>query len=559
MEYYAYRFEAHTIQSYVMDGGKLADMVGASELLEALLAEDGPLDDTLEEAELKVANYPSSRLESAELEATDCRFSRRGGAAFYLLFTDLEKAKKLRDIWGLIVPAFIPGLQFTHAIGEGESQKTAIADGKNKLSINRNQPSPLLPGPGPLIRRAPRTGQPAVDQILDPDGQLLWVDAPTMAKQKYRAGTRLADKFLTDQPGKYIFPRNLEKPQNKEASRSNPSFPFKNGNTSIGIIHADGNGLGQILMDLADNLPDDKDNDKDKNYANVFFQLSQKIDLATGQAARQALKCVIENAEENRFGRMVLPARPLILGGDDLTIIVRGDLALRYANDYLKAFEETTKAALAELHEKFPAIPTQMTACAGIAFIKSSQPFYLGYQLAESLCTHAKKSSRAIMENGIIPSSLAFHKVKTTFIDDYPSLVAREMTIDPEDRNLCLTLGAYGTGNFAGKLPPFDELSELIVMFQQKEMARGPGRHLQTLLHADGAEAKRAWRRWQENMIKEPVVKGLFEQYESCTDALFGSNPRHPDLPFCKNSQKQWQSFLGDLYGALSAQGVDNE
>ncbi len=156
MKRFAYLFEAHSIQSYIMNGGKLADMVGASELLESLLAKNGPLDDILEAGGFSTKEY---------------QFSRRGGGAFYILFKEMVQANKLRDIWSLVVQGFIPGLPYVHCVSEGDTPKSAIANAKDMLTVLRSKPTPLSLQPGPLIQRTPRTGEPAneEDTHTDPD------------------------------------------------------------------------------------------------------------------------------------------------------------------------------------------------------------------------------------------------------------------------------------------------------------------------------------------------------------------------------------------------------
>ena len=80
------------------------------------------------------------------------------------------------------------------------------------------------------------------------------------------------------------------------------------------------------------------------------------------------------------------------------------------------------------------------TACAGIAFIKSSYPFSFGYELAETLCGLAKKDAKSDeMKNankGMVPSCLMFHKVQSSFVEDYESIKQKELTLK-DGSSLC--------------------------------------------------------------------------------------------------------------------------
>ena len=188
-------------------------------------------------------------------------------------------------------------------------------------------------------------------------------------------------------------------------------------NDWIAIIHADGNGLGKVVQKVG----------KQKD---LFMEFSQKLDLATQEAANHAFKVV-----SNKFAdKQIIPIRPVVLSGDDMTVIVRGDLAVHYAKAFISAFEEKTKEHLGEkLKDKhvFDEDKDYLTACAGIAFVKSSYPFYYGYQLAEDLCGEAKKDTKAIYgayTDYLPPSCMMFHKVQDSYIFDYKDIIKRELT-----------------------------------------------------------------------------------------------------------------------------------
>ena len=286
----------------------------------------------------------------------------------------------------------------------------------------------------------------------------------------------------------------------------------------------------------------------------------------------------------------MLPFRPLILGGDDLTVIIRGDLALDYASDFLLYFEEETEKELASLKEDYKELkalvdilPKKMTACAGIAFIRSNQPFYLGYHLAETLCSHAKNSSRATkeyIEKENIPASLAFYHVTTTMIEDYNTVQRQELSIEinqkPNEKSL-LSLGTYGVykqqkkelnANKEKELPDLQDLKRLKKLFQgksahqsqqeAKQISRGPIRHLLTLMHTNHSDAKIAYQRWRE------VMRGrnseTLDEFDDLCNKLLLDKERHETLPFAKfkkTNEEGWQyrTFLADLSSWLAIEG----
>ena len=77
------------------------------------------------------------------------------------------------------------------------------------------------------------------------------------------------------------------------------------------------------------------------------------------------------------------PIRPIIMGGDDITFVSPGKLGIYFAEIFMKEFSE-----------KEVSDGEKLSSCAGVAITKTKYPFYRGYQLAEGLCSNAKKMAR---------------------------------------------------------------------------------------------------------------------------------------------------------------------
>jgi len=150
------------------------------------------------------------------------------------------------------------------------------------------------------------------------------------------------------------------------------------------------------------------------------------MEVATKAAAQKAFVSIQteHSNKEKELNNYRYPLRPVILGGDDLTIIIRADLALDFTSTFLKSFEEETEKQFDFLHKQFGinGYEKGITACAGIAFIKESYPLHYAIGLADKLCKDAKsfvKDKSKFPGNGQIPkSSLAFYKVQDSFIED---------------------------------------------------------------------------------------------------------------------------------------------
>jgi hypothetical protein len=156
----------------------------------------------------------------------------------------------------------------------------------------------------------------------------------------------------------------------------------------MAIVHADGNGMGDRFKEYGSKSQSDRD------YISRMRDLSEKVNQAGINALRKVASKVIQLADgklqeqfsiTERDGKKYLPFRPIVYGGDDVTFVCDGRLGLTLAALYLKEFE-AEKANIPDGKD--------LTACAGIAIVKTHYPFARSYQLSEALCSNAKKFVR---------------------------------------------------------------------------------------------------------------------------------------------------------------------
>ena len=176
-------------------------------------------------------------------------------------------------------------------------------------------------------------------------------------------------KFSRDMPD-YAFPAELDKLGQKE------------GDNYLAVVHVDGNRMGvrfqgcRTLSGYRSLAVAVK-----RHTQHAFVQLLHKI---CGEYASYGDEIT---AAKDEKGRTFLPIRPLILGGDDITFVCHGKLALQYT----KCFMEFMASAYAETQDD---LPDGIDCCAGIAILPTAYPFFRGYELAEQLCDAAKAVSR---------------------------------------------------------------------------------------------------------------------------------------------------------------------
>lgn len=172
----------------------------------------------------------------------------------------------------------------------------------------------------------------------------------------------------------------------------------------LAIVHADGNGLGQIFLNFENFINQELTGIEDKNrdYINQLRKFSLALDLCTENAFKKSIKVFEETKTVIKRNQVqkILPIVPLVLGGDDLTVICDGKKAIEFTKEFLLAFEaETAREDLPDtLNDIIPSLAkdekglnsSNLSACAGIAIIKPHFPFSVGYHLAESLIKSAK-------------------------------------------------------------------------------------------------------------------------------------------------------------------------
>jgi hypothetical protein len=183
----------------------------------------------------------------------------------------------------------------------------------------------------------------------------------------------------------------------------------------LAVIHADGNGIGQIFQHFGRHL---KTDDWSEAAARML-EFSLALDECGERAFADAL-CAAQDrwrAARQQKGRPpgpddFLPVVPLVLGGDDLTALCDGEMAVPLVRDYLAAFEKETNAypPIRDLAKCALGAP-RLGTCAGIAIVKPHFPFHLAYELAEDLLKSAKKVKKRVVHGGnpFPCSALDFH------------------------------------------------------------------------------------------------------------------------------------------------------
>ena len=251
--------------------------------------------------------------------------------------------------------------------------------------------------------------------------------------------------------------------------------------SKIAVIHIDGNGVGAIMRDIKasmDSIPaDDLDTvlspplprstgtgravppggpdappSEPERLRRFLLAVNERLDYVVRESFFRAWREIAQwwaLEQEGRPGREdvqeggplltgVIPVVPILLGGDDLTVLTEGRYALPFMASYLTAYEKLTSQDTILRHlsprARRDGVPTPMTAAAGAAVVPRPFPFHLAYTLAERLVAEAKKVGKAERQEC---STLTYHALFDSTVADagellkgYEAFTARPYRLD---------------------------------------------------------------------------------------------------------------------------------
>lgn len=432
---FVYGAAVQGIQQFIFRTDKLKDIVGASELVERICT----------------SLFKEGCLQGAQ------PLVNAAGNIKCVFSSEAECRKAVREFPRMVMLA-APGITISQAVvkttqTEFDGHFREVLDRlEEKLHVQRNRPSKSMTIGLAATERSRATGLPAV-AVAGGD----YIDEATMKKAELSDGARVTLRLCEKSFGlEGLSPRNV----------ALNIADLTGNNDWIAVIHADGNGLGEVVR-------------RESGSAASLHAFSEHLDQATKEAAQAAFKevCGIKGCDP---ASGFIPFRPVVLGGDDMTMICRASLALPYVKSYLRNFEEATRRLLGA---------DGLTACAGIAFVKSSYPFHYGYELAEMLCSQAKKVSKSPVVCGgrtPAPSSVMFYKVQGSFIEDFDCMVEKEK-VPAEGHSFCF--GPYFLNQQAGYWT-IDDLEDSSSVLSSK----------------DGNTVKTAIRKWMTAMHQDMTM-----------------------------------------------------
>jgi hypothetical protein len=363
------------IQNYIFGSNRLKDNIGGSQLVweaTGIWAE-----------------------ECCKIAGGEKHYS--GGGNFMANFPEEHQSRQFERILTRYVLCHAPGLKVVVAHHECEQiDAEAIQQAFQNLRQEKACRGLSLPlGTLPITQPCGITGLPSITIDAKENNSPVSLSIQKQRDTATRGNDRLGDDLASEKGYKYPY-------DSDELGRD------KHDQSYIAVVHADGNGLGRRLIEIARREGSDgvKAFSEAVNTASVAAlkkTLKSLEAIITGYDLTHGRIHISLKADKSNSDTLYLPFRPIVYGGDDVTFVCDGHLGIALATCYLEAFEkETSEPEIAAAIGGYGA-----TACAGIAIVKTHYPFSRAYQLAEDLCKSAKaKASALVKADALSPNSL---------------------------------------------------------------------------------------------------------------------------------------------------------
>lgn len=519
-----YLFEAKSIQSYLGRSGRLKNVVKVSDALSNAI-------DNTSDSKLYQVLKASGLLEKTDLNNQNLsdkddviHFFRAKGGAFYCWSSNPELLEKLRSCWLLYFQSMFPEMSFNDALTEGNEDFHELLDKAFRLLQTGNNICHVsFPSASAIAQSTPRTGSPAVvitgkESGSETEYQDLCYETISGMQDGTNLKKKLYEKTINDDIGKRFYSpekliNNFE--EKTESSKYN----------DIALIHLDGNGMGQTLMALKNAL-----NGKSaREYSTRMLEFSGMLEKVTVNSVKAAMVTV----QSESYHRGIIPYyRPLVIGGDDVTILLEPCLAYDFVISFCKEFRRESAKKIKENSELADALrkaelPPYLTASGGILFNKKSHPFFNSIRIVEGLAEIAKGLTKhrpdektydsaadcdllkniysADKDGGIcnnkLYSAVAVHRMSNAETGSIGSLIRNSRLSRLQDAEICTGAGVYFVSDsefeetsYADKILTLEAIRKNVAETDSVDMSKIMGRMRRVTGHImSGAlpEAKR--------------------------------------------------------------------
>lgn len=393
-------YDVRGIQKYIFKTVKLQEAAGASMIVENIIM------DALKAAVRTIRNTESLE---AELEwygeegyfpycekYKDVQVLFIGGGNAYVMYRSRELCLKMNRLMSEYTIKKTYSLQLAVAIVE---KSGSYAEDYRKLfqgmgETKSNMPVSKLLGTIPVMQAEIKTGYPLVSEQGSQETLLKQQGARKVWNKITGKDERLLDNYVTE----------------------------KGADSTIAVVHIDGNSMGQRIRELIEGIEDYTE------AINIMRRISYQINTSYKRVFEEMKRYFEEKgAKRSEFEKKETKyfVRKILVAGDDITFVCNGKIAISAVEYYCRKISEYTMTGSADeksIHKY------GFSVCAGIAYINSHFPFGIGYEVAEACCSLAKDAAKKAenMDNGRIGNFVDFHICQNVHAQNLKEMRRRE-------------------------------------------------------------------------------------------------------------------------------------
>lgn len=459
------------IQKYITSTGKLKEMIGGSEIINSIASPD--FYKPIIEDELKLA-------ESAQMLPGEDKYivaQANAGTLCLIVFAQAKAKAFLQKASEQLLSAY-PGLPFYTALADFDWADTkegrqAYSDARkrNDEQINAQRSAGPVPCGSPLLPILKPARLDSLPTTVNKDNDR--ISLPSLARSQQRLLDQSREHLQEDigmNRINLVWENDLDKMLQGEQSK-------------VALICMDGNDLGKLFGARLEDAEDKTLTESIKS----FKELSEKIQECNKKAFKYACDMLIDYKQQvwsakhpdKPMDKLTMPLRPLVMGGDDITIIAAADIALPFIDVFTRKFEEESG-------------DFRLSLGIGMVVMPSGYPFARAFPLAEELQDAAKKLTKD-KKPGERPSSIDY-LVLTEDVENDLTQVRERLYTTPAAHKLTGKPFMLQKGNLAA----FIKTASAVL----NELPRSQIREAWTVCRADSKAVKPLWHNLRENISR---------------------------------------------------------
>lgn len=306
------------------------------------------------------------------------------GGAFRLLFDsekDAEKAgRTLADLYYITTGCGLTVAPPEPWDGTNEGFKTANTKAGNALRIAKSGQRAITTPHIPQMAFCASTGIELAERFASPkqDRSDTYLSRSSLIKKREQASGK--ETFVRDFIA-HVLPSGIDADgfdAPKDAGDAGRDGGYDD-RDYVAYMVADGNGMG-ILFDRCKTPREIK-------------TLSQRLGEIVRNSLAEPTKLLLKYPSQQKGDRFV-PVLPMILGGDDVFVLLPATWSLSFAQKFCQTFEELMSSFLQE-ELQLRGVPDP-TMAAAVVICKSKYPFQLAHQRGEALLKEAKNLGKRL-------------------------------------------------------------------------------------------------------------------------------------------------------------------